>query len=111
MKPCHRPSLKTNHPPTQNLSTIIEGLEHVTFSDILEVELQHPTNNNVSTIVAGSSQNPGGVSSTQTNRGAPDQSPHGHPRQFKSSMKMQSLSFSKLKIGRMKPPKMKLQMK
>jgi hypothetical protein len=79
MKPCHRPSLKTNHPPTQNLSTIIEGLEHVTFSDILEVELQHPTNNNVSTIVAGSSQNPRGVSSTQTNRGAPDQLPPRAP--------------------------------
>jgi hypothetical protein len=46
-----------NQPPTQNLTTITEGLEHAAFGDILEVELQHPTNNNVSTTVAVSSQN------------------------------------------------------
>jgi hypothetical protein len=69
------PAFAQTQPPTQNLSTIIEGLEHVTFRNILEVELQHPTNKNVSTTVVGSSQNAGAVSSTQTNRGAPNQSP------------------------------------
>jgi hypothetical protein len=74
-----QPAFAQNQPPTQNLSTIIEGLEHATFSDIPEVELQNPTNNNVSTIAAGSSQNTRGASSTQTNGGAPHQSPPWAP--------------------------------
>jgi hypothetical protein len=28
-----------NQPPTKNLSSIVEGLEHVAFGDIPEVEL------------------------------------------------------------------------
>jgi hypothetical protein len=63
-----------NLPPTQNLSTITEGSEHPTFSDIPEVEMLHPANN-TSTTTPGSSQNVGGTSSTQTNGGAPHQSP------------------------------------
>jgi hypothetical protein len=47
----------------------------VTFTDTEEVELQFPPNNNGSTAVAESSQNVEGADSTQTNRGAPHQSP------------------------------------
>jgi hypothetical protein len=63
-----------NQPPTQNISTIAEGLEHAAFDDVLEVELQHLANNNASTTAAGSRNNLGGASSTQTNGGAPHQS-------------------------------------
>jgi hypothetical protein len=98
------PAFAQNHPHTENLSTIIEGLEHAAFSDIPEVELQYPTNNNVSTTTARSSQNAEGASSTQTNGDAMHQSPRGHPDQFKSSL-------SNFKIGRMKPPRMKPQKK
>jgi hypothetical protein len=63
-----------NQPPTQNPLTITEGLEHATFSGIPEVEFQHPANN-TSTAIVGSRQNARGGSSTQTNGGAPHQSP------------------------------------
>jgi hypothetical protein len=63
-----------NQSPTQNLLTIPEGLEHTTFDDIPEVELQHPANNNASITAVGSSQNVRGASSTQSNGGAPHQS-------------------------------------
>jgi hypothetical protein len=43
------------------------------------VELQHPANNNTSTTAPGSSQNFEGTSSTQTNEGAPHQSPPRSP--------------------------------
>jgi hypothetical protein len=69
-----KPPPKTIHPSTEVLSTIIEGPEHPAFSDIPEVKLHQPTNN-ISTTAAGSSQNDGGTSSTQTNGGAPYQSP------------------------------------
>jgi hypothetical protein len=59
---------------TQNLSTITEGLEHATFDDVPEVELQHIANNNTSTTELGSSHNLEGTSSTQTNGGALHQS-------------------------------------
>jgi hypothetical protein len=62
-----------NHPSTQTNSTIVEGLEHLTFGYIPEVQLHQP--HNMSTTTAGSSQNSGGASSTQTSRGAPHQSP------------------------------------
>jgi hypothetical protein len=62
--PKHPP--KTNQPPTQTLSTIIEGSEHPTLGDIVEVKVLHPANN-TSTTAAGSSQNARGVTSTQTN--------------------------------------------
>jgi hypothetical protein len=61
-------------PPTQLLSTIAEGSEHQTFGDIPKHEVLGPTIN-TSTTAAGSSQNPGGANSTQTNGGAPHQSP------------------------------------
>jgi hypothetical protein len=80
--------------PSQNLSTITKGLEHATFDDIPEVQLQHPTNN---------------VSTTQQDEAKtlevpaqpkPIEVPHinrsyEHLRQFKSSKKMQSWSKSK----------------
>jgi MoxR-like ATPase len=69
----------SNQPPTQNLSSIAEGLEHTAFDDIPKVELQHATNNNGSTAATGSSQHVGGSSSTQTNEGAPHQSPSWAP--------------------------------
>jgi hypothetical protein len=77
MKLCPKTLPKTIRPPTQNLSTTTEGLEHATFSNITEVELQHPAINNISTTTAGSSQNARGASSTQTNEGGGtlDQSP------------------------------------
>jgi hypothetical protein len=62
------------NPPTENLTTTAKGLEHEVFGDILEVQLQLATNN-ASTTTAGSSQNIGGSSSTQTNGGLPHQSP------------------------------------
>jgi hypothetical protein len=61
------------HPPIQTLSTIVEGSEHPTFGDIPEPH-QHQLAT-MSTIAAGSSQNDGGASSTQTNEGNPRQSP------------------------------------
>jgi hypothetical protein len=67
-----------NHPSTQILSTIAEGSEHLTFSDVPEVQLQHQVNN-TSTNAVGSSQNVGGASSTQTNEGAPHHSPPRAP--------------------------------
>jgi hypothetical protein len=63
-----------NHPPAQIVSNIVEGLEHPTLNDILEVEVLHPANS-TSITVAGSSQNARDASSTQTNGGAPHQSP------------------------------------
>jgi hypothetical protein len=57
-------------PPTQILSTIVEGSEHPTFGDIPDVEVLHPANDTSATAV-GSSQNVGGTSSTQTNGCAP----------------------------------------
>jgi hypothetical protein len=60
-------------PSTQILSTIVEGSEHSNFSNIPKVHLHQPTN--MSTTAAGSSQNGEGASSTQTNGGAPHQSP------------------------------------
>jgi hypothetical protein len=68
------PNLHPKPTATQNISTIAEGLEHATFGDILEVELQHPANKNTSTTATRSSQNVKGASSTQTNRGTPRQS-------------------------------------
>jgi hypothetical protein len=47
---------------------------HSTFDDIPEVQLHQPANN-MSTTTVASSQNGGGVGSTQTNGGAPQQSP------------------------------------
>jgi hypothetical protein len=73
------PQISTQiHPPTRNLSTIAEGSEHSTFDDISEAEILHPANN-TSTTAVGSSQNVGGVSSTQTNEGVPHQSPSWAP--------------------------------
>jgi hypothetical protein len=69
----------SHNPPTQNLTTIAEGPEHETFGDIPEVQLQHPVNNNSSIAATGSSQNARGASSTQTNGGAPRQSPSRAP--------------------------------
>jgi hypothetical protein len=70
--PQNRPPL--HHPSTQILSTITEGSRHSTFDDIPEVQLHQPANN-MSTTTVASSQNGGGVGSTQTNGGAPQQSP------------------------------------
>jgi hypothetical protein len=68
-----------NHPPTKNLSSTTEGLEHAGFDDIPEVELQHATNNNTSTVVTGSSQHGRGSNSNKTNGGTPHQSPPQTP--------------------------------
>jgi hypothetical protein len=73
-----RQKLTPNHPPTQILSTIIEGPRNPAFGDIPEVQLHQPANN-MSTTIGGSSQNGGGTSSTQTNGGAPHQSPQWAP--------------------------------
>jgi hypothetical protein len=55
------------------MSTIAEGSEHPTFSDISELQvLQLAT---MSTTAAESSQNGRGTNSTQTNGGDPRQSP------------------------------------
>jgi hypothetical protein len=64
-----------NQLPTQNLSTIANGLKRIAFNDVPKVELQHKANNNTSTTAPGSSHSLGGTSSTQTNGGAPPQSP------------------------------------
>jgi hypothetical protein len=56
------------HPPNQALPTITEAIEHPTFNNIPEIQLQH---DNMSTTAADSDQNGGGTSSTQTNGGAP----------------------------------------
>jgi hypothetical protein len=66
-----------NHAPTQILSTIAEGPENPSFSDIPEVQLHQPANN-MSTIAVGSSQNNGGTSSTQTNGRAHTNRPSEH---------------------------------
>jgi hypothetical protein len=55
-------------------STIAKGSEHQTFGYISEIEVLRSANN-TSTTTVGSSQNVGGASSTQTNRGALHQSP------------------------------------
>jgi hypothetical protein len=60
-----------HHPSTWALP-ITEVTEHPAFNNILEVQLQPA---NMSTTAAGSSQNGGGASSTQTNESAPHQSP------------------------------------
>jgi hypothetical protein len=62
--------------PTQALLTIAEATEHPTFDNIPEIQLQQV---NMSTTTAGSNQNGGGTSSTQTNGGAPLQSPSRAP--------------------------------
>jgi hypothetical protein len=64
-----------HQPPTQVLPTIAEAAEHPTF-DILEIQLQQA---NMSNTTAGSSQNDGGTSSTQTNGGDSHQSPPRAP--------------------------------
>jgi hypothetical protein len=64
-----------NQPPTQNLPSITEGLEHATFTNTEEVKLHHATNNNTSTAAAGSSQNARGTGSIQSNGGVSHQSP------------------------------------
>jgi hypothetical protein len=61
------------HPPTQTLSTIVDGSEHLTFSDIPEPH-QHQLAI-MSTTIVGSCQNGRGTSSTQTNGGDLRQSP------------------------------------
>jgi hypothetical protein len=53
----------------------------------------------MSTTAVGPSQNGRGASSTQTNRGAPHQSPWGHLHQNKSFKAMLSLIKSKCKTG------------
>jgi hypothetical protein len=55
------------------LYTIAEGSKDPTFGDIFELQLHQPAT--MFTTAAGSSQNGGGTSSTQTNRGDPHQSP------------------------------------
>jgi hypothetical protein len=62
---------QTHHPYTQDLPTIIESVEHLTFNTIPQVQLQPA--NMPTTTAAGSSQNGGAASSTQTNGGAPHQ--------------------------------------
>jgi hypothetical protein len=61
------------HPPTQTLSTIIEGSGHPTFGNIPKPHQHQPAT--MSTTAAGSSQNGSCASSTQTNGGNPRQSP------------------------------------
>jgi hypothetical protein len=61
---------QTHHPSTQDLPTIAEGAEHLTFDTIPQVQLQPA---NMATTAAGSSQNGGAASSTQTNGGPPHQ--------------------------------------
>jgi hypothetical protein len=51
-----------NKPPTQNLSTNAECIEHAAFGNIPEYELHHTSSNNTSTTTAGSSQNIKGAS-------------------------------------------------
>jgi hypothetical protein len=61
---------QTHHSSTQALPTIAEGAEYLTFDTIPQVQLQPA---NMPTTVAGSSQNGGAASSTQTNGDAPHQ--------------------------------------
>jgi hypothetical protein len=65
--------LSLHQPPSQTLSTIVKGSEQPTFGDIPKLQLHQPVT--MSNTVVGSSQNGGGTSSTQTNRGDPRQSP------------------------------------
>jgi hypothetical protein len=69
--------LPLHHPSTQTLSTIAEGSEYSTFGNIPEVQLYQP--DNMFTTAAGSRQNDVCTRSTQTNGGAPHQSPPGAP--------------------------------
>jgi hypothetical protein len=61
------------HPSTQTLSTIPKGPGPSTLGNIPKVQPHQLAN--MSTTVPNSSQNNGGASSTQTNGGAPHQSP------------------------------------
>jgi hypothetical protein len=65
---------QTHHPSTQALPTIAEGVEHLTFDTIPQVQLLPA---NMSTAATGSSQDGGATSSTQTNGGAPHQTSSG----------------------------------
>jgi hypothetical protein len=72
------PKESTNSPPihqpsTENLPTIAEDPEHPTFDVIPKVQLHQPTH--ISTTAAGPSQNSSTTNSTQTDGGAPHQSP------------------------------------
>jgi hypothetical protein len=58
--------LPFQHPSTQALPTIVEALENSSFNSIPEIQLQPA---NMSTTIVGTSQNGGGTSSTQTNKG------------------------------------------
>jgi hypothetical protein len=68
-----------NNPPTHILSTIVEGLEHLTISDIPKIQLQHLANNTSTTANNTASQNASGTSSTQTNGGGPHHFPQWTP--------------------------------
>jgi hypothetical protein len=72
------PQESTNYPSlhqlsTQNLPTIAKDPEHPTFGDIPKVQLHQLAH--ISTTTIGPSQNSGAASSTQTDGGAPRQSP------------------------------------
>jgi hypothetical protein len=97
----------TAHPPTQTLSTIIEGSEHPTFDDIPKFQLHQL--DTMSTTTGGSSQNGGGVSSTQTNGGDLHKSSRGYSRQYKSFRATLSLIRSKCKTRTRKLKKMRPQ--
>jgi hypothetical protein len=92
------------------LFTIVEGSKHPTFGDVPQVDLL-PLPNNVSTTAAGSSQNVGGTSSTQTNKGAHLNRLYEHLHQFKSFKETQSSSRFKWKTRKMKLSKTKSQQK
>jgi hypothetical protein len=62
-----------NQPSTQILSIIIEGPEHRTFRNIPEAQAHQPTH--ASTTIAGPSHTHDAATSSQTNAGAPRQSP------------------------------------
>jgi hypothetical protein len=95
---------QTHHPSTQSLATIAEGVEHPTFNTIPQVQ---PQPANMST-AAGSRQNGGAASSTQTNGGASHQSPRGNLCRFRSSMAAPTSIKSKCKPGTRKQRKLKL---
>jgi hypothetical protein len=98
--------LPFHQPSNQTLSTIIEGFDHPTFGDSPELQLHQLAT--MSTTAAGSSQNGGGTSSTQTNGGDPFQSPQGCSHQYNMSRVTLSSTKSKCKIGAIKLKKMKL---
>jgi hypothetical protein len=62
-----------HQPSTRNLPIITEDPEHPSFEDIPKVQHHQPAH--ISTTAIGPNQNSGSVSSTQTCRGAPCQSP------------------------------------